>query len=206
MTLIRKEYTFSLPFSSDCLIHIIQTYFGINMPSLFLFLCVLLTLISFIQTGGTRPRNNFECHSFNSSKRIDVVIKTGSKFLAGTDDRIRLLLRDSQGVVCTAADLNNSGDDHERDSIDHYALCCSENFGKKNDSLSLLVLNHNGGHRSATNDWFIESIEVRTKTFLLLKYRFHNWTRPHRAALFGVSKVASSRSNSFKPAYIFIHY
>ncbi|CAF4109463.1 unnamed protein product, partial [Adineta steineri] len=87
------------------------------MLSLFFCLCVLLSSTSFIQAEGTEPLNDFECELLSKPKRIDVTVETGSKFLGGTNDAISLLLRDSQGVVCTADDLNNVGDDHEKNSI-----------------------------------------------------------------------------------------
>jgi len=202
--LIRKESNFSLPFYSDCAAQIAQTHFAINMPSLFLFLCALLTLTSFVQAKGTKPRDNFGCHSLDKPKHIDVVIETGSEPFAGTNDYIKLLLRDSAGVLCTAVDLNNPGNDHERNSIDHYKICCSEDFAKVNDGLSLFLLSHNGGYKTGTNDWFIERIEVRMKDLLLLEYRFHAWTDPTKVTMFGVSKVTSSRSNNGTPSYTLI--
>jgi len=174
------------------------------MPSLFLFLSILLSLTSFIQAKGTKPPDNFVCSSFDKPQRIDVFIETGSAFFANTDDEILLLLRDSNGVVCTATDLNNSGDDHERDSIDQYALCCPQNFATGNDPLSVLLLSHRQGPKGSSNDWFVEHIEVRKNDFLLFEYRFHSWTKPHKVSLFGVSKVANSHSNNGKPSYSLI--
>jgi hypothetical protein len=171
------------------------------MPSLFLFLSVLLSLTSFIQAKGTKPPNNFACNSFDKPKRIDVFVETGSVIFANTDDRIRLLLRDSDGVVCTATDLDNWGDDHMRWSIDQYALCCPQNFAIGNASLSMLLLAHQRGHKGNANDWFVEHIEVRRNDFLLFEYRFHAWTNPYKVSLFGVSKVADSHSNDGKPSY-----
>ena len=88
------------------------------MRSLILLLCTLLTVPSCTQAKGTKPRNDFECQSPDKPKRIDIFIETGSELFAGTNDYIRLFVRDSHGVPCGVADLNNSGDDHERHSID----------------------------------------------------------------------------------------
>ncbi|CAF1345083.1 unnamed protein product [Adineta steineri] len=170
------------------------------MLSLFLCLCVLLSSTSFIQAEGTEPLNYFQCEVFKP-KRIDVTVETGSKFLAGTNDGIHLLLRDSQGVVCTADDLNNVGDDHERNSIDKYAVCCPQDFAKTNDSLSLLLVGHKHGYRGGANDWFVERIEVHKEDSLLFTYHFHAWTNPRKISIFGVSKVTSSHSDNGKPSY-----
>ena len=174
------------------------------MLLLVLLLCVLLTLTSSIQAKGTKPPNSFECQSYDQSKRIDVVIATGSENFAGTNDYIRLLLRDSRGILCTAADLNNSGNDHERNSIDHYALCCPSSFAVTNDFISLLLIGHVRNTRGGVNDWFIENIEVRSKNFVILEYRFHAWTNPYRFAMFGVSKMESSASKNATPSYSLI--
>ncbi|CAF4109475.1 unnamed protein product [Adineta steineri] len=174
------------------------------MLSFFLCLCILLSSTSFIQAKGTKPSDDFECQLFKKPKRIDVTVETGSKFLAGTNDAISLLLRDSQGVVCTAEYLNNSGDDHERNSIDKYALCCPQDFAKTNDSLSMLIVGHKRGYKGGADDWFVERIEVHRKDFLLFTYRFHAWTNPGKITMFGVSKVTSSHSDNGEPSYSFI--
>jgi hypothetical protein len=173
------------------------------MYSFSLFLCVFVSLTSFIQAKGTKPSNKFEC-SWKEPTRVDIIIETGSQFLAGTDDRVRLFLRDSQGVVCIAADLNNSGDDHERNSIDEYAVCCPEDSGKANESLSLLLLGHLRARKSPGNDWFIERIKVHSQNFLLLDYRFHAWTGA--VMMFGVTKVKISRLNNEKSSYSLIRF
>ncbi len=200
--MIRKESDFSLLFYFDCVAQIAQIHFAIKMPSLFLFLYAFLTLTSSIQAKGTKPRANFGCNTLDNPKPIDVIIETGSERTAGTDDFVGLFLHDSHGLVCTATDLNNPGDDHERNSIDYYILCCPQNFAKTNDSLSLLLLQHERcGKGGAFNNWFIERIEVRMNGLLLLQYRFHAWTN---GELFGVSKVTSSRSNNGTPLYALI--
>ena len=175
------------------------------MSSLFLFLSILFILISFNQTVGTRPSDNFECHSLDKPKRINVIIETGSGLFAGTNDKIWLFLRDSQGYLCTADDLNNPGDDHEAGSTDHYAICCSQDFAKANEYLSVLLLGHNRYGKGHGNDWFIDRIEVRAQNVLLFEFRFHAWTKPHKVAMIGASKVISSGSNNKKPSYSLIH-
>ena len=91
----------------------------ISMHLVFLVLIALHALILAVQARGTKPSADFECSDFDRPTRIDIVIKTGSKLFSGTDDTIRLLLRDSRGVVYTTQDLNNRGNDRERHSIDH---------------------------------------------------------------------------------------
>jgi hypothetical protein len=174
------------------------------MPLLFLVLCGLLTLTSFIQAKGTKPPNNFGCHSLDKPKLIDVVIETGSRVLSGTDDVVGLLLRDSDGVVCTTDDLDNPGDDRKRNSIDHYALCCPQEFATANDFLDMLLLAHRRTRNGFSNDWFVEHIEVRRNDFLLFDYRFHAWTNPGSITMFGVSKVADLQSTNGKSSYSLI--
>jgi hypothetical protein len=168
-------------------------------------MCVLLSLASFIQAKGTKPPDNFKCHSLDNPKRIDVAVETGSEYFSGTDDAISLLLRDSQGVVCTVADLNNSGNDYETNSIDYYAICCPQDFAEAHDPLSMLLLGHRRGHKGNSDDWFVERIEVRRQGFQLFKYRFHAWTHPYKTVMLGVSRVTSSHSNNGKPSYSLIH-
>jgi len=148
----------------------------------------------------------FECDSLEKPKRIDVDIEIGLKTFAGTDDIIRLLLRDSHGVLCTAVDLDNPGNDHERNSIDQYALCCPEDFAKTNDLLSMLLVGHQKDYRGFSNNWFIERIIVHRKNFLLFEYRFHAWTQPDKVVMFGASIVISSRSNNGKSSYSLIRF
>jgi hypothetical protein len=89
-----------------------------NMLPLVLLLCALLTVPPSTQAKGTKPPDEFECQSHDKPKRIDIFIETGSELFAGTDNYIHLFVRDSHGVPCGVADLNNPGDDHERNSID----------------------------------------------------------------------------------------
>ena len=175
-----------------------------NMLSLVLLLCALLTVPSSTQAKGTKPRDDFECRSHNERKRIDILIETGSELFAGTNDYIRLFLRDSHGVPCGVADLNNPGDDHERNSLDQYAICCPSNFAETDDLLSLLLIGHRQAQKGGSDDWFIERIEVRSKGFVLLEYRFHAWTNPFYLTMFGVSKMESSRSKTKTPSYFLI--
>jgi hypothetical protein len=172
------------------------------MRSLFLFLYVLLTLTSLIPAKGTKPPANFRCNTLDKPKPIDIIIETGWELYAGTDSVVPLLLRDSLDVMCTADDLDNPGNDHERNSIDHYILCCPQNFAKVNDTLNLLLLSHGRCQRYGAGNWFIERIEVRREGFLLFDYRFHTWIK---GGLYGVSKMTSIRSKNEKPSYIFIH-
>jgi hypothetical protein len=202
MKLISKDKTLSLLIDSNWLIHFAQTHFARDMPSLVSFLCVFLSSIVFIQGKGTHPPVNFKCNSFDSPTRIDVVIETGSQFLAGTDDTIRILLRDSHGVICLDDNLDNFGNDHERNSIDHHAICCPQDFSQSNDSLSLLLLSHLRRGKSKGDDWFIERIKVHMNNFTLFDYRFHMWT--YAARMFGASRVTSSRSNNGKLSYSLI--
>ena len=88
------------------------------MLSLVLLLCALLTVPPSTQAKETKPRKDFECQSPDKPKRIDILIETGSELFAGTDDYVHLLVRDSHGVPCGVANLNNPGEDHERNSID----------------------------------------------------------------------------------------
>ena len=85
-----------------------------TVSSLYVFVCIVSTLSSIIQANGTKPSKNFKCRSEDKPQRIDVSIKTGLKTFAGTNDRIRLLLLDANGVPCIAKDLDNFGNDHKK--------------------------------------------------------------------------------------------
>lgn len=171
------------------------------MRLIFVFFYALLTLTTFIQGKGTRPPNDFWCFSIKQPKRIDVIIETGSEFLAGTDDRISLLLRDNNGMVCTAGDLDNSGNDRERNSIDHYAICCPQDFAKANGSLSQLFFIRFWPPKGGRDNWLIENVEVRMENTVLLNYGFHAWNDPKKFALFGISKMAGSQSKNGPQSY-----
>jgi hypothetical protein len=174
------------------------------MYSSFLPLLGLLASVTFIQATGTNPRENFRCRDALKYQRVYVVIETGSMIFAGTDDPIRLFLRDSRGVVCGAADLDNDGNDHERNSVDEYILCCPGDFAANKQPISLLLLNHKPAGKGSVNNWFIENIKVRTDSNTIFEYRFHAWTDPRSSFIFGATRVEHSSPQNKTSSYSFV--
>ena len=170
------------------------------------FLCIALALLPLVQTTGTTPLRGTTCRPSSKRTRIDIYIETGSQLFSGTDDPIRLLLRDSEGVLCAADDLNNFGDDHQRKSTDQFVLCCPAEFAQGNGPLSLLLLGHRRNSNGHSNSWFVEHIRVLKGTVPLLEYRFHAWTNPSRIHFFGVSLQASALSQDGKPSYSLVRF
>ena len=132
----------------------------------------------------------------NDKDTLLLTIQTGDRPLAGTDDIIHLALRNSNGTLCWSHDMNNPGNDRERNSIDEYTICCPHGFMPDDGELSMLAFNQMGMNdkngRIFVNDWFIERIEVRADKGLLLSYRFQAWTKSTTPWLFGVSKIANN--------------
>ena len=125
-----------------------------------------------------------------------LTIVTGDKPFAGTDDIIHLILHNFNGALCWSHHLNNPGNDRERNSIDEYTICCSKGFMPEDGELSMVAFNQMGMNdkngRIFVNNWFIERIEARADTRLLLSYRFRAWTKSITPWLFGVSKIANN--------------
>ena len=145
-------------------------------------------------TGDTEYKNR--C-SFDQ-ETLEMTIRAGDEYLAGTDDDINVLLRSSNGKICRAYRLDNDGNDHERNSVDKYTVCCPKGFLSNHRELSLFALAHvlrsgkNGRGSLIGNDWFIESIELKTRGKVILDYRFHTWTSPKKQWMFGVSKAINT--------------
>ncbi|CAM4743952.1 unnamed protein product [Rotaria magnacalcarata] len=146
---------------------------------------------------GVSIKHNF--HN-NNTETLKLTIKTGNEWLAGTDDAINLLLRSANGLICRVYNLDNWGNDRERNSIDKYTVCCPEGFLNDKRELSMFALAHvppsgkNG--RASTNDWFIEHVELRASERIVFNYRFHAWTSPSEKWMFGVSKVNDNNNPS----------
>jgi hypothetical protein len=142
-------------------------------------------------TGDTESKNR--C-SFDQ-ETLEMTIRTGDEYLAGTDDDINVLLRSPNGKICRAYRLDNDGNDRERNSVDKYTICCPRGFLSNHRELSLFALAHvlrsgtSGRGSLIGNDWFIESIELKTRDEVVLDYRFHAWTSPKKQWMFGVSKA-----------------
>jgi hypothetical protein len=145
---------------------------------------IFLTIIEVL--SNTKSRN--VCP--NNTATVEVKIETGDVLYAGTDLIVGLLLRSGHGVICQDNDLDNSGNDRERKSIDEYTICCSKYFLTDKNQLSMLGLIQYGKHGPRrVGDWFIERIEVRANQRILFDYRFHSWSSPSGKVLFGVSKI-----------------
>lgn len=171
-----------------------------------LFLYVALPLVSLVQGKGTKPLFDSPCSSSSKRTRIDVFIETGSQLFSDTDDRVRLLLRDSEGVLCIANDLNNYGDDHKRGSTDQFVLCCPADFARANGPLSILLIGHRANQRGHSNSWLVEHVRVMKGTVALLEYRFHTWTNPSKIHFLGVSLNTKSPSPDEVPSYSLIRF
>jgi hypothetical protein len=124
---------------------------------------------------------------------VEVKIETGDVKYAGTDSNIGLLLRSNHGVICQVFNLDNSGNDRERKSIDEYTICCSKDFLTDENQLSMLAMiqfTRSGKHTPLfSDDWFIERIEVRANQRILFDHRFHSWVSATKKFLLGVSKI-----------------
>lgn len=132
--------------------------------------------------------------SFNQ-ETLEMTIRTGDEYLAGTDDDINVLLRSPSGKICRSYRLDNDGNDRERNSIDKYTICCPSGFLGYHRELSLFALAHvlrrgtSGRGSLSGNDWFIENVEIKVHDEVVLNYRFHSWTSPGNQWMFGVSKA-----------------
>ncbi len=113
---------------------------------------------------------------------------------------VGLLLRSNHGVICQVFNLDNSGNDRERNSIDEYTICCSKDFLTDKNQLNMLAMVQfmgNGKHTSLFNNWFIERIKVRANQRILFDYRFHSWASASKKFLFGVSKINNTNYTRF---------
>ncbi|CAF4533564.1 unnamed protein product [Rotaria socialis] len=165
-----------------------------------LLLVFQLNIISIIitQITGDTKSSNF---CTDNTETLKLKIQTGNEWLAGTDDAINLLLRSANGLICRVHNLDNWGNDRERNSIDKYTVCCPEGFSNDKRELSMFALAHvppvgkNG--RASTNDWFIERIEIRAGERTVFNYHFHAWTSPSKQWMFGVSNVNDKEYRRF---------
>ena len=152
--------------------------------------CTIISVVIVKVTGDTKSNN----HCSFDQETLEMTIRTGDEYLAGTDDDINVLLRSPNGKICRT-NLNNDGNDRERNSVDKYTICCSTGFLSNHRELSLFALAHvrrsgTGVRASLTgNDWFIESIKLETHGEVILDYRFHAWTSPRKQWMTGVSKA-----------------
>ncbi|CAF4596547.1 unnamed protein product [Rotaria sp. Silwood2] len=139
--------------------------------------------------SDTRSRNSCPIHS----DRLEVEIKTGDEPLAGTDYSINLLVRSGNGLVCKAYDLDNWGNDRERNSMDRYTICCPKGFLDSNADIRMFALSYPSrpGKRGYVNidDWLIEHVAIKVNGRNIFTYRFDSWTSPWKHWVFGVSKV-----------------
>jgi hypothetical protein len=156
---------------------------------------IFLTIVEVI--CNTKSRNVCQ----DDTDVLQMKIETGDVLFAGTNSHVSLLLRSGNGVVCQVYDLDNVGNDHERNSIDKYTICCPKGFLDDEHELSMLGLSQltrTGKYVSFFADnWFIERIEVRADETLLFDYRFHSWTSPSRKLMFGVSKINNTNYTRF---------
>jgi hypothetical protein len=83
---------------------------------------VFLTIIEVL----SHTKSSYVCP--DDAATVEVKIETGDVLFAGTDSHVGLLLRSNHGVICQAFNLDNSGNDRERKSIDEYTICCSKDF------------------------------------------------------------------------------
>jgi hypothetical protein len=160
----------------------------------FLAVLQLSTIFLLIIQVAANTKSNKPCT--NDKGTLQLTIETGERPLAGTDDIIHLFLRNFNGALCWSHNLNNPGNDRERNSVDEYTICCPEGFMPVDGDLSMLAFNQMGMNdkngRIFVNDWFIERIEVRADKGLFLSYRFHAWTKSMTPWLFGVSKIGNN--------------
>lgn len=128
-----------------------------------------------------------------NSYPIQVKISTGDVLYAGTDNDISLILRSANGIICQEYDLNNPGNDRERNHTDEYIICCSKAFFNDKNELSMVAFSELiriGSRVPAIKDsWFIEHIEIRNNESILFDYRFHDWSSSTNHLLFGVTKL-----------------
>ncbi|CAF3096564.1 unnamed protein product [Rotaria socialis] len=106
-----------------------------------LLLVFQLNIISIIitQITGDTESSNF---CTDNTETLKLKIQTGNEWLAGTDDAINLLLRSANGLICRVHNLDNWGNDRERNSIDKYTVCCPEGFSNDKRELSMFALAH----------------------------------------------------------------
>ncbi|CAF3540537.1 unnamed protein product [Rotaria sp. Silwood1] len=87
---------------------------------------------------------NDRVQKFNIESNNDVLqvkIETGDELFAGTNSHVSLILRSGNGVICQVYDLDNIGNDRERNSVDEYTICCSKDFfNDDDDELSMLAV------------------------------------------------------------------
>ncbi|CAF3263140.1 unnamed protein product [Rotaria sp. Silwood2] len=139
--------------------------------------------------SDTRSRNSCPIHS----DRLEVEIETGDEWLAGTDDEIHLLLHSANGLVCQAYNLDNWGNDRERNSIDRYTICCPKGFLDGDEEISMFALAYILPPKRTDllqlDNWFIERVTIKGNGRDIFNYRFHSWISPLKERMFGVSKV-----------------
>ncbi len=160
-----------------------------NRPILNAFGCYIILMIMMKVTCNTNSVNI--CDKDHSS--LEVNIETGDVFFAGTNSHASLILRNGNGFICQEYNLDNIGDDRERNSIDKYTICCSKEFLNDENELSMLAVAQLTRTRRLlsflSDDWFIERIEVRANQIILFDYRFHSWTSPSTKLIFGATKI-----------------
>lgn len=132
----------------------------------------------------------------NHTEALELTTETGDILFAGTDCDYSLLLRNDNGAICQAYTLNNYGNDRERNSIDQYRICCPKNFLDQNNGLSMLAFIQLGVRGKypgpCTDDWFIESIELRIDQRRFFRQTIHDWSKRQRQILFGFTKINNS--------------
>ena len=163
---------------------------------LFLAVVQLSTIFLLIVQVAANTKSNKLCT--NDKDTLQLIIRTCDKRFAGTDDIIHLLLRSGSGVICRANNLNNPGNDRERNSVDEYMICCPKEFLMDERELSMLAFTQMAlMARKQGRDydhWCIQHIEVRAgKRVLLSNPSFFSATDSRIPWLFGVSKINSTR-------------
>ncbi|CAF1001852.1 unnamed protein product [Rotaria sp. Silwood1] len=88
--------------------------------------------------GGQSNQLNWP---IENSDALQVKIETGDELFAGTNSHVSLILRSGNVVICQVYDLDNIGNDRERNSVDEYTICCSKGFfNDDDDELSMLAV------------------------------------------------------------------
>ena len=133
--------------------------------------------------------------------KVDIIIKTGDVLFAGTDANIAIIIRSNHGVMCQALNLDNYGNDRERNSTDEYVLCCPKDFLSDKNLLSMLGLfqyTRSGKHTPLfKDDWFIEHIQIRGDQRILLDYHLHSWAKATKKFLFGLTRINDTHFTRF---------
>ena len=166
------------------------------MRLFFLVVLQLSTIVLLIVQVTANTKSSNSCS--NDKDTLQLMIRTCDKRFAGTDDIIHLLLRSSSGVICRANNLNNPGNDRERNSIDEYTICCPKEFLMDERELSMLAFTQMAimarKQGRLYDYWCIQHIEVRAGKRVLLSYpSFYSATDSRIPWLFGVTKINSTR-------------